>query len=276
MSDLNNNKKSFNLPAYINIPFFLYQDNRLEKSAMLMAAFFYSLHTAGLKITASKDYLCNLLAIRKTQYFITLNQLESLGYIKRSGFTNRKKMQWVYCPKSNIIVDESDTSPDNRTPVELLNTSPDNRTKLVRDPGLILSGIPDTYNKEDTKDYKKLTTVTQPPSSSSFFSEKQKTELLSYKIKSDARTDELFLSHCVHHIEQQTNENTKFQRFTGLKHILVKLYDTQEPFKAKGFGKEKKKEGERTTPPTKEEFENWKNCIPGFEWVGLWRQKNAN
>jgi hypothetical protein len=232
MSDLNNNTKEFNLPAYVNIPLFLYQDHRLEKSSMLIAAFFYSLYTAGLKITASKNYLCAIVGIGKTQYFSTLNQLESLGYIKRSGFTNQKKIQWAYSPKSEIFVDETSSGPEPRTSVKSLNTSPVNRTKLVRDPEPILSGIPDTYIKEDTKDNKRLTTVSDPLSSSSFFSEKQTADLLSLKLPSDDRANEVFLEHCFNHIKKQVNDKSNFQRFSGLKKILKNLLDTQEHFKA--------------------------------------------
>ncbi len=286
MSDLNNNKKLCTLPSYINIPFFLYQDNRLEKSATLIAAFFYSLHTAGKSITASKDYLCALAGIGKSQYFCILNQLESFGYVQRSGFTNRKKIKWVYAPKSDITVDETNTSPVDRTAVQvshtspvpaaqISHTSPVHRTKLVRSTGQILSGRPDTDIKEDTRDNKKLTTVETIPSSSSFFSEKQQQELLSYKLTSDGRNDELFLSHCTYHVEIQQNELSKFQRFTGLKHILVKLYETKELFRANGFGKDTLKEVEKTTRPTKEDFDNYKTCVPGYEWVGLWRKQEA-
>ena len=273
MNDLNNNKHTFNLPTYINIPFFLYQDHRLEKSALLIAAFFYSLHTAGKSISASRDYLCALVGIGKTQYFSTLNQLESLGYVERKGFTNRKKMKWVCSPKSEIIVDETDTSAAIRIPVKNLNTSPVNRTKLVRDPELILSGIPNTDIKEDTKDNKKLTTVDLEPSSSSFFSEKQKDELLSYKIKNDKREDGLFLEHCQHHIESQENDFSKYQRITGLKNILVKNYELQELFKSKGFGIVEQKSIDPGRAPTQEEFDNWKNGVKGFEWVNSWRVK---
>ncbi len=274
MNDLNDNKSTFNLPAYIQIPFFLYQDDRLEKSAMLIAAFFYSLYTSGLKITASKNYLCAIAGIGKTQYFSTLNQLESLGYIKRSGFTNRKKIQWMYSAKSEIFVDETSSSPAPRTNVKSLNTSPVNRTKLVRAPEPILSGEPDIDIKEDTKENKKLTAVDKDPSSS-FFSQKQKDELLSYKLQTDDRTDELFLEHCIHHVDSQQNDLRKYQRFVGLKHILVKQYETKEKFKATGFGKPSIKAVEKTTPPTREDFDNWKSCVPGYEWVGLWRSKNA-
>lgn len=280
MFDLNNNKKEFNLPSYINIPFFLYQDSRLEKSATLIASFFYSLHTAGKSIKASKDYLCELASIKKTQYFFILNQLESFGYIERNGFTNRKEIKWVHRPKSEIIVDETDTSPVNRTSVKELNTSSVYRTKLVRSTELNLSGLPDTDIKEDTKDNKKLTTVNEAPSivdknpsSSSFFSEKQKAELLEFKLSTDERTDALFLDNCNHHVEKQTNDLSKFQRFAGLKHILVKLYETGEQFNASGFNKNQVTKEMENKIPSQEDFNNYKKCIPGYEWVGSWMQK---
>jgi hypothetical protein len=290
MSDLNNNNTKFNLPSYINIPFFLYQDNRLEKSALLIAAFFYSLHTSGKSITASISYLCNLASIQKRQYYKILNSLESLGYIKRTGFTNKRKTIWIYNPTSEIIIDETDSSPQNpkdKKPIpkhnkeQVLNTSALQDTKLVHSRTLNLCTPVHTYNKEDNKDYKTTTTVdkneTSPKnedlSSSSFFSEKQKAELISFKIDSDDRPNNKFLAECEKHIEMQDNEYSNFQRYTGLKNILLKLYELKEAFYAKGTKKEEKIKEQLTTPPTKEDFENYKKCITGYDWVGAWMQK---
>ena len=273
MSSLNNNKQSFNLPTYINIPFFLYQDNRLEKSATLIAAFFYSLHTSGLKITASTDYLCALSGIHKRQFYKLMNLLEECQYIKRSGFTNRKKIEWVYKPNSSITVLELDTSAPECTSDHELNTSALKNTKLVHSTTLNLCTPVHTDIKEDTKDNKKLTTVAQHPSSSSFFSEKQTSELLSCKLSTDERTDDLFLDNCIHHVEKQTNDLSKFQRFTGLKNILVKLQENGEHFKASGLKKEIGKNELENKIPTLEDFNNYKRCVNGFEWVGVWMQK---
>lgn len=274
MSDLNNNTKTFNLPAYINIPFFLYQDDRLEKSALLIAAFFYSLHTAGLKIKASTDYLCNLASIDKRQYYRIMNQLEDLNYIKRIGFTNRKKTHWIYTPKSSITIIENDTSVLEDTSVQELNTSVIDDSKLVSSMTLNLCHPCHTDTKEDTKEYKKLTTVNPNPSSSSFFSEKQSEELLSYKLQTDKRSDELFLEHCTHHVVSQVNEKSKYQRFTGLKHILIKLNESKEHFKATGFNK-KIEQAVQNKAPTKEDFQNYKNCVEGYDWVASWRNKQG-
>lgn len=272
MSDQNNNKKSFTLPAYINVPFFLYDDDRLEKSSTKIAAFFYSLHTAGLNITASTDYLCALGKVHKRQLYKIMNILEECQYIRRSGFTNRKKIEWIYSPKSTINVLELDSSALQNTTVQELNTSAVQNTKLVHSRTLNLCTPVHTDNKEDTKDYKKLTTVNPNPSSSSF-SEKQKTQLLELKSSNDSRSDELFLENCSHHVQSQINSNSKYQRFVGLKNILIKLQETGEYFKAKGLNKSQEIQEIINKIPTRDDFENYKRCVNGFEWVGAWMQK---
>jgi hypothetical protein len=287
MFDLNNNKKEFNLPSYINIPFFLYQDHRLDRPDLLIAAFFYSLHTAGKKLTASTDYLCQLAGIKKRQFYRIINLLETCRYIQRKGFTNLKKVTWIHTPGSNIKMTENEqidekqnASAPQDTSVEELTTSVTEDTKLVSCKTLNLCHARHTDIKEDTKDNKKLTTVNEAPSivdknpsSSSFFSEKQKAELLTYKLSTDERSDELFLDNCNHHAEKQTNALSKFQRFTGLKHILVKLYEIGEHFNASGFNKNQVNKEMDNKIPNQEDFNNYKKCVSGYEWVGSWMQK---
>lgn len=152
MTDLNNNAKKFNIPNYINSPFFLYQDSRLDKPALLIASFFYSLHTAGQKLTASTDYLCQLALIKKRQLYNIMNQLEEYQYIKRTGFTNRKKLEWIYDPKSSITIVEKETNAIQCTSVEDLNTSALQCTKLVHSSALNYCTPVHTYNKEDNKE----------------------------------------------------------------------------------------------------------------------------
>lgn len=311
MSYSNNNAKSFNLPAYINIPFFLYQDNRLDKSASLIAAFFYSLFNSGLNITASTDYLCQLAGIQKRQLYRDMNLLEKIGYIKRSGFTNRKKIEWIYKPKSSITIEDDNPIPPNQPPpkprpekynsvqdlnssapkdtvVQELDTSVMDDIKLVSSMTLNWCHPRHTDTKEDTKDYKTTTTVAQPPpqdvnpptqenrSSSLFFTEKQKEELLSYKIKKDDRSDETFVDNCAHHIENQENDLSKYQRYTGLKSILYKCFDMNEPFKAKGMNKLSLVPISETKTVTEDDFNNWKRGEKGYDWVGAaWRKQQS-
>mgnify|MGYP001599677680 FL=1 len=157
MSDLNNNKK-IKLPSYIYTPLFLYQDNRLEKAATIIASFFYSIATSGNQITASVEYLCLLAQIHKRQYYKIMNQLEEYKYIKRSGFTNNTKIHWIYNPNSSLTVIELNTSAPKDTSDKSLNTSALEDTKLVHSSTLNLCTPVHTYNKEDIKE--DITTTT--------------------------------------------------------------------------------------------------------------------
>lgn len=278
MSYSTSNTKSFNLPSYINIPLFLYQDSRLEKSSLLIAAFFYSIHTAGQSIKASKDYLCQLAGIGRSQYFCILNQLETIGYIKRTGFTNRKKTVWSFSPKSELIVDDTDTSPVFKTSVESLNTSPANKTKLVQSTGLNLSGSPDTDIKEDTRDNKN-TSTSENPSSSFFFSSSVDRKLLSLKLSEDRRSEEEFLAECKIHVDTKSDKSNPYlKRANSLAKLLAKLKDEGKIFFVPGAKSQEEMKCEEKSKdpgrdPTKEEWDNWRNCITGFEWVNAWRLK---
>ena len=122
-----------------------------------------------MEIAASTDYLSELGQIKKRQLYKILNQLEEYGYIHRKGFTNRKKLTWIHCPKSSITVIEEDTSALECSTVQQPNTSALEDTKLVHSSALNYCTPVHTYNKDNIKDYKKLTTKDKPPSSSSFF-----------------------------------------------------------------------------------------------------------
>jgi len=87
----------------------------------------------------------------------------------------------------------------------------------------------------DNSSDKKTTTKDKTQSSSSFLTTTQNTELLKHKLKTDTRTDDLFLKHCHWHIEKQENDHTKYQRVKGLLKILKGLMETGEHFKAKGY-----------------------------------------
>lgn len=224
MSALNNKTEAFNLPDYIHIPFFLYRDDRLEKAATILASFFYSLHTSGKKITASSDYLCLLLNVGKRQFYKIMNLLEECKYIKRSGFTNRKQIHWIFCPKSKITVEELDTSALKDISVEELNTSALKDTKLVNSTTLNLCTPVHTYIKEDTKDNKKLTNCKEPSSSSFIFSKTTDEKLLAQKLEKDKRTDEEFLTACVDHVDNHSDKSfPRLRRANALVKLLATL-----------------------------------------------------
>jgi hypothetical protein len=142
----------FNMPAFINTPLFLYQDNRLDKPATNIASFFYSLHISGKSITASTDYLCELACIKKRQLYNILNMLEEFNYIKRVGLTNRRQINWIYSPTSTIIIEENDTNALQCTTDTKLNTSALECTQLVHSSALNLCTPLHTDNKVDNKE----------------------------------------------------------------------------------------------------------------------------
>ncbi len=250
MPDLNNNKKSIKLPAYINTPYFLYQDNRLEKAATLIASFFYSLHTSGLKITASTDYLCQLAGIHKRQFYKIMNLLEECGYITRYGFTNRKKIQWIYTAQSSITVLELNSDAPKDTTAQELNTSALQDTKLVHSRTLNLCTPVHTDIKDNTKDYKKLTTGDQKPSSSSFFiTETMDKKIIGEKLSRDERTSTEFLENVVDHIENHSDRKySKIVRAQAALKLLIKLKEDNVIFYSAG----KSHEEASSTQPKKE------------------------
>lgn len=98
----------FNLPAYLQIPFFLYQDLTLDRSSLLLSSFFYSLFTAGKSIKVSNEYLSELIGIHLRKVQENLENLENKGYITRVGLGSRRKIIWVYTPSSEIIIEQKE------------------------------------------------------------------------------------------------------------------------------------------------------------------------
>jgi hypothetical protein len=150
-----NNKntiKNFDLPAYLHIPQYLYQDSRLEKAATSIAAFFCSLHNAGKEIMASTDYLCALAQVKKRQLYNILNQLEELKYISRSGSTSSRIIEWIYKASAKITLIESD--PSSALECTSFSASAMQCTQLVQSSALHLCTPVHTYNKEDIKEYR--------------------------------------------------------------------------------------------------------------------------
>ena len=100
-------KKIYNLPAYINIPLFLYQDARLLRPHLLIAGFIYSLHSSGKSFDAANTYLCTMAKIGKTKFYQVLNDLESFNYIMRTGNTSKSGIHWAFTPHSKITLTDS-------------------------------------------------------------------------------------------------------------------------------------------------------------------------
>jgi hypothetical protein len=290
MNSSDNNTKSFNLPTYIQNPFFLYQDNRLDRPALLIASFLYSLHTAGKSFETTNDYLCQLALIKKRQLYVILNQLEDYKYISRSGFTNKNKIQWIYDPKAIITIVDTDTSAPECTNVQELNTSALQRTKLVHSNALNWCTPVHTYNKDNNK-YNNTTT-----SSSINFEHYKKQEIEKLNQANESFTQE----QKIERFKQESLADVKCnqvyeERFVGLDITLEELYQecvdywsqtNQLVYQARflmhlrktrvdKYNKQSTNNVVNIDPnkPTQLDFQEFNAGVKGYDWVGEWIAK---
>jgi hypothetical protein len=253
----------------------------------------------------SEKSLCTRTTLKRSQIYEALRFFERHGEVKR---VRKGAKRYLIRPQKIIETDCIDIVPMSAAPdVSIIIAQTSGKSDVnVRSAGRTTSAPADYNNKKLNKEIKTTTTVVDnkaqiidtctienkngeeliasavegssiepQQSSSSFFSKEQTKELLTYKLPTDKRSDELFLAHCNNHVEKQVNEHSKYQRFSGLKHILTKVYENREPFNSKGFEKEVEKEVKESRIPTQEDFQNWKKCVNGYDWVGAWRQKQC-
>lgn len=154
-----------------------------------------------------------------------------------------KKLLEADTPPPTEPPPESNTAPKKEAKQPLRKSCP--KRKKFPDSQTAKISVSNTIYTDDSSD-EKTTTVNPPPKdpenkgseknpSSSFFTPKQKNKLLALKLETDERSDDKFLKHCEHHIQNQKNDHGKFQRIAGLSKILTNLLETGEIFKAVGF-----------------------------------------
>src|ERR1017187_1920470 len=125
-------------------------------------------------------------------------------------------------------------------------------------PGAVATAQNDILSTQQLSQQKDLSTTTvyaEPElneidcSSSSFFTSTQKTNFLKHKLKTDERTDDLFLQHCEHHITSNSHiKYGKLQKIAGLIKILIGVAYHSEHFESMRFDIpdiEKNKKSER-------------------------------
>lgn len=252
MSDLNYNQNFFITPFYIaNLP-------GMTLSYLRVYEIIFQFWNKGRTCFLSNPTIHERTGVCLTQIKEALNFFENLGELKRVTKGTRR---YLIQPERAIEHD----CPENEqqvAPPAWGGRSTD--LEQVAPPATEIKNL----NKED----KKTTTVEQPQSSSSFFSLKQQTQLLTLKLPSDDRTKDLFLKHCQHHIENQENNLGRFQRISGLTKILTGCYESGEYFNAKGFDKTWKKKIASLKIPTEDDFRRHEENKPGYEWVETYIQ----
>ncbi len=102
--------KEFNHPAYINIPYFVLKEKRLDLFNKLLFSFLWSFSVAGKKIKASNDYLADLFEVSDKHIQNRLKMLEDLGFIKRTLVKYKRVIEITHLVLTNIESDSPNLS----------------------------------------------------------------------------------------------------------------------------------------------------------------------
>ncbi len=103
-------QKEFNHPAYVNIPFFVLQDRRLDFFNKILFSFFWSFAVAGKKVRASNEYLAELFCVSDKYIQSRIKMLEELNFIKRTTIKYKRVIEINHLVLTTI--DEGSDSPN--------------------------------------------------------------------------------------------------------------------------------------------------------------------
>jgi hypothetical protein len=150
----------YNYPAYINIPFFVLKDKKLDAFNKQLFAFFWSFSVAGRKIVTSNGYLSGFLDVTERHIQNCLKYLEDIGYIQRVMNGNHRRIE-VLCTVNTPIDFEDSHDPDPQKKLKIVEKHDDLEGRTtVRPPHEPQFAPPRTtvhpyikaYNKEDIKE----------------------------------------------------------------------------------------------------------------------------
>lgn len=146
--------RKFNPPSYINVPFFLYKDESLDRTALLLASFIYSHHSAGNIIECSNEYISQMLSVHIRKVQSNLEDLEKKKYILRIGYGKNRQIKWIYQPNSQIIIEEDLINHADNGVKENCTTTPTTacESRRQRHP-YIKEDIKDKNNKDIRQNY---------------------------------------------------------------------------------------------------------------------------
>lgn len=156
----NNTPHEYNHPHYINIPFFVLQDERLDFFNKFLFSVFWGFSLSGKQIKPSNGYLATLFKVDESYIGKRIKELEDMGFIRRTVVRYRRVIEVLYTPKQDIEIDE------NSTKLELVPPAGGRSTKielgtptggggvLLQEEGGTPTGVPDIidYKKEDIKE----------------------------------------------------------------------------------------------------------------------------
>lgn len=164
--------KEFHHPAYINIPYFVLKEKRLDLFNKLLFSFFWSFSVAGKKIKASNDYLADLFGVTDKHIQNRIKMLEDLGFINRKMVKYKRVIEITHLvltevesdsgsPNLSLVPPTVGASTNNELPPTTVGVS--HQPQLVPAPTTV-----GTYNKAIPKKDNKITPISPSGKKSSF------------------------------------------------------------------------------------------------------------
>lgn len=163
------NNHDYNHPAYINIPYFVLQDEKLDAFNKILFSLFWSFSVSGRKIKMSNGYLSTLLKLDIKSIGKRIKDIESMGYIKRSVRKYKRVIEVTHIPYVEIDIDDDpsimklvENSTDiEHPPLPSVPSTKDTHPPLTSGTPLRSPAVPPplpsgedikAYNKEDIKE----------------------------------------------------------------------------------------------------------------------------
>lgn len=164
--------KDFNHPAYINIPYFVLKEKRLDLFNKLLFSFFWSFSVAGKKIKASNDYLADLFGVTDKHIQNRIKMLEDLGFISRKKIKYKRVIEITHLVLAEIETESLSSNISLVPPVVGASTNNELTPSTVGvSHQLQLVSAPTTvgpYNKAITKVDNKITPISPTGKKSAF------------------------------------------------------------------------------------------------------------
>lgn len=124
---INMNTFEHNHPHYLNIPYFILQDQRLDFFNKFLFSLLWSFSVSGKQITASNSYIASLFKVSERYVQMRLMELQEMHFIRRYNKKAKRYIEVLYIPKADILnQDMSSTIGLVRTAVHP-NTKPDQK-----------------------------------------------------------------------------------------------------------------------------------------------------
>lgn len=99
-------EKEYNHPQYINTPYFIFQDEKLDFFNKYLFAFFWGLAVCGKTVKVSNPYLATFFKVDESYIGKRIKELEEMGYIKRTIVKYKRVIEVTRLVYQGIEVDD--------------------------------------------------------------------------------------------------------------------------------------------------------------------------